>query len=84
MSKLVKQTELELKEKIMDALGRAVADGVLDEAPLPAFIIEVPKERQNGDYSTNVAMAGCQGIPQGAPGDRPGHCGSTGSGRYSV
>ena len=45
MSKLVKQTELELKEKIMDALGRAVADGVLDEAPLPAFIIEVPKER---------------------------------------
>ena len=30
MSKLVKQTELELKEKIMDALGRAVADGVLD------------------------------------------------------
>ena len=51
MSKLVKQTELELKEKIMDALGRA---------PLPAFIIEVPKERQNGDYSTNVAMAGAK------------------------
>lgn len=60
MSKLVKQTELELKEKIMDALGRTVADGVLDEAPLPAFIIEVPKERQNGDYSTNVAMAGAK------------------------
>lgn len=60
MSKLVKQTELELKEKIMDALGRAVADGVLDEAPLPAFIIEVPQERQNGDYSTNVAMAGAK------------------------
>lgn len=60
MSKLVKQTELELKEKIMDALGRAVADGVLDEAPLPAFIIEVPKGRQNGDYSTNVAMAGAK------------------------
>ena len=60
MSKLVKQTELELKEKIMDALGRAVADGVLDEAPLPAFIIGVPKERQNGDYSTNVAMAGAK------------------------
>ena len=60
MSKLVKQTELELKEKIMDALGRAVADGVLAEAPLPAFIIEVPKERQNGDYSTNVAMAGAK------------------------
>ena len=30
------------------------------KAPLPAFIIEVPKERQNGDYSTNVAMAGAK------------------------
>ncbi len=84
MSKLVKQTELELKEKIMDALGRAVADGVLDEAPLPAFIIEVPKERQNGDYSTNVAMAGAKAFHKAPPGDRPGHCGSTGSGRYCV
>ena len=55
MSKLVKQTELELKEKIMDALGRAVADGVLDEAPLPAFIIEVPKERQNGWNSARAS-----------------------------
>ena len=60
MSKLVKQTELELKEKIMDALGRAVADGVLDEAPLPAFIIECPRSAKTGDYSTNVAMAGAK------------------------
>ena len=37
MSKLVKQTELELKEKIMDALGRAVADGVITQTALSKF-----------------------------------------------
>lgn len=60
MSKLVKETETTLREKIMDALGEAVADGELDAVPMPAFIIEVPKDKANGDYSSNVAMAGAK------------------------
>ena len=64
MSKLVKETQLVLKEKIMEALGRAVADGALADAPLPGFIIEVPKDKANGDYSTNVAMAGAKSFHQ--------------------
>lgn len=64
MSKLVKEAQLVLKEKIMEALGRAVADGALADAPLPGFIIEVPKDKANGDYSTNVAMAGAKNFHQ--------------------
>lgn len=64
MSKLVKEAQLVLKEKIMEALGRAVADGALADAPLPGFIIEVPKDKANGDYSTNVAMAGAKSFHQ--------------------
>lgn len=60
MSKLVKETEATLREKIMDALGEAVAEGELDAVPMPAFIIEVPKDKANGDYSSNVAMAGAK------------------------
>lgn len=60
MSKLVKETEATLREKIMDALGEAVAEGELDAVPMPAFIIEVPKDKTNGDYSSNVAMAGAK------------------------
>lgn len=60
MSKLVKETEATLREKIMDALGIAVAQGELDAVPMPAFIIEVPKDKTNGDYSSNVAMAGAK------------------------
>lgn len=57
MSKIVKETQNILREKIMDALGRAVADGALAQEPIPGFIIEVPKDKANGDFSTNVAMA---------------------------
>lgn len=60
MSKIVKETEATLREKIMDALGEAVAEGELDVVPMPAFIIEVPKDKANGDYSSNVAMAGAK------------------------
>lgn len=60
MSKIVKETEATLREKIMDALGEAVAEGELDAVPMPAFIIEVPKDKSNGDYSSNVAMAGAK------------------------
>ncbi len=57
MSVLVKQTIKELRTAIMEAAGRAVADGVFPEAPLTDFIIEVPANKENGDYSSNCAMA---------------------------
>ncbi len=57
MSVLVKQTIKELRTAIMEAAGRAVADGAFPEAPLADFIIEVPANKDNGDYSSNCAMA---------------------------
>ena len=60
MSLIVKQTQLELREKILDALGRAIANGELPAEPIPDFIIEKPSNSANGDFSTNVAMAGAK------------------------
>lgn len=60
MSVLVKETEKELRTLITDAIGRAVASGSLPAEPMPAFIIEVPQDRANGDYSTNAAFAGAK------------------------
>ncbi len=60
MSVLVKETEKELRTLITDAIGRAVANGSLPAEPMPAFIIEVPQDRDNGDYSTNAAFAGAK------------------------
>ena len=57
MSLLVKQTILEIRTAIIEAAGRAVADGEFPEVPLSDFIIEVPGNKENGDYSSNAAMA---------------------------
>lgn len=60
MSKIVKQTENELKNIIVEAIKKAIADGALPEAEIPQFNIEKPANKDNGDYSTNVAMAGAR------------------------
>lgn len=60
MSLLVKETQKELREKILDALGRAVANGELPAEPLPAFNIEKPANSANGDFSSNIALAGAK------------------------
>lgn len=57
MSLLVQETQKQLKEKIMDALGRAVADGTLPAEPIPGFNIEKPANSANGDFSANTALA---------------------------
>lgn len=60
MSKIVKKTEIELKNKIEQAVKKAVSNGALPEAEMPQFNIEKPANKDNGDYSTNVAMAGAR------------------------
>ncbi len=57
MSLLVKQAIAELRTAIMDAAGRAVADGEFPAVLLSDFNVEVPANRDFGDYSANAAMA---------------------------
>lgn len=60
MSKLVKETENKLKAIITDAITKAIYDGELPEAEIPDFIVEIPANKANGDYSSNAAMAGAR------------------------
>ena len=60
MSKIVKKTEIELINIIEQAVKKAVSNGALPEAEMPQFNIEKPANKDNGDYSTNVAMAGAR------------------------
>ena len=66
MSKLVKQATNDLHALIVDALGKAVADGEIPAEPIPAFNIEVPANRDNGDYSSNIAFV-CAKVFRCAP-----------------
>ena len=60
MSKIVKETEEKLKALIGSAVKKAIADGQLPDADIPEFIVERPANKANGDYSSNVAMAGAR------------------------
>lgn len=50
---IVEQVQLKLKEEIKQAIIKA---GLAEEAQIPAVILETPKEKAHGDYSTNMAM----------------------------
>lgn len=57
MSLIVKKVQQDIREKIIEAAGRAMADGTLPTVPTGGFNIEVPADRKNGDFSSNAAMA---------------------------
>ena len=66
MSKMVKEVENKLYEAIENAVKSAIESGDLPQADIPKFIIEKPADKKNGDFSSNIAMAGARAF-HGAP-----------------
>lgn len=50
---IVEQVQLKLKEEIKAAVLKA---GLATEEQMPNVVLEQPKDKANGDYSTNMAM----------------------------
>lgn len=50
---IVEQVQEKLKQEIKDA---AIKAGLATEEQIPSVILELPKEKSHGDYSTNMAM----------------------------
>ena len=57
MNTIPKTAERQLGETVFAALNQAMASGALPQAQLLPFNVEIPADRKNGDYSTNIAMA---------------------------
>lgn len=45
-----------LKQGIEAAVAKALADGALPEGTYPEVVLEVPPQKEFGDFSTNIAM----------------------------
>ena len=56
MSKVADKAKKQIKNIILEAVGKAVAQGALPAEPMNDFGIEVPNDRANGDFSSNAAM----------------------------
>ncbi len=46
----------ELRELILAAVGRAVAESELPAEAIPDFTVEIPGDTSHGDFATNIAM----------------------------
>lgn len=57
---MVKEVESKLYDSIIKAVNTAIEKGALPEAEMPKFIIEKPADKKNGDFSSNIAMAGAR------------------------
>lgn len=56
MSKIVKEATDALYGLITDAIKKSIENGSLPQAEIPQFNIEIPANRDNGDYSSNAAF----------------------------
>ena len=57
MNNTVKTAEKQVADIVTAAVKKAQKKGLLPEAELAQFKVEIPADRKNGDYSTNAAMA---------------------------
>ena len=56
MSLLVTKAREEIKNSIISAVNSAIEKGELEQNELTAFAVEVPANRDHGDYAVNAAM----------------------------
>jgi len=53
---VVEEMRLALEKALTEAIGKAVETGELPPVELPDFVVEIPREREHGDFATNLAM----------------------------
>jgi len=56
MYNAVNEAKAQVKEIIMESLGRLVADGKIPAEPIPAFQVTIPQDVSHGDFSANAAL----------------------------
>lgn len=62
MLNIIEQAENEVKQVVMGALGKLVADEKIAAEPLPAFSVEIPNDVSHGDFSCNAALVSAKAL----------------------
>ena len=56
MVNIIENAKNDVKEIVINALGRLVADEKIPPEPVPAFAVEIPNDKSHGDFSCNAAL----------------------------
>lgn len=62
MYNAVEDAKAQVKEMIMGALGRLVAEGKIPSEPLPPFQVTIPADNSHGDFSANTALVSAKAL----------------------
>ena len=55
--RFIEEIKQDLIKRLEAALAMAKKKGTLSYEVLPAYVIETPREKEHGDFATNLAMA---------------------------
>ncbi len=64
MINTISSAKKEIKEIVMNALGRLISEGKLPSEAIPAFTVEIPNDKNHGDFSCNVALVSAKAFRQ--------------------
>lgn len=64
MINTIANAKSEIKEIVLNALGRLIAEGRLPAEPLPPFAVEIPNDKAHGDFSCNAALVSAKTFKQ--------------------
>ncbi len=53
---IVEKTQDTIRDMLASALVSACQKGIFPEAKMPNYVLEIPKEKDHGDFATNIAM----------------------------
>lgn len=56
MINIIANAKDDIKEIVLNSLGRLVSEGKIPAEPVPAFTIEIPNDKSHGDFSCNAAL----------------------------
>lgn len=62
MYNAVNEAKSQVKEIIMNALGRLVSEGKIPAEPIPAFQVTIPQDVSHGDFSANAALVSAKAL----------------------
>ena len=64
MSEIVNKANADIRNIILEAAGKAVADEKFPLCELAPFSVEIPADRSHGDYAVNAAMVWARSLHQ--------------------
>ena len=62
MKNPIHSAKADIRNAIMEALGRCVAEEAIPAGPLPDFTVEIPADRSHGDFASNIAMVSARAL----------------------